>query len=96
MIKGISQKEEEIIKQILKDYPYEFYYYGSRVKGVYTKGSDLDILIKNSEEIPQNIIDEIYYKFNESIIPYRVNFSIFNSMSEDFYKLIKNDLVKVF
>ena len=95
MIKGITQSEEKIIKNILKDYPYEFYYYGSRVKGDYTKGSDLDILIKDGKEIQQNTIEEINLKFNESIIPYKVNFSDFTLMDKNFYELIKEDLVKV-
>ena len=95
MISGITEKEEKIIKDILSRYPYEFYYYGSRVKGDFTKGSDLDVLIKNENEIEQNILDEISLKFNESLIPYRVNFSDYKKMSEDFYNLIKNDLVKI-
>lgn len=95
MISGITEKEEKIIKNILSNYPYEFYYYGSRVKGDFTKGSDLDVLIKNENEIEQNILDEISLKFNESLIPYRVNFSDYKKMSEKFYNLIKNDLVKV-
>ena len=44
MIKGVTEKEEKIIKDILRKYPYDFYYYGSRVKGDFTKASDLDIL----------------------------------------------------
>lgn len=95
MIKGIKQNEEKIIIDILKNYPYDFYYYGSRVKGDYTKGSDLDILIKNDKEIPQKIIEEINLKFNESIIPYKVNFSDFILIDTNFYNLIKNDLVKI-
>ncbi len=95
MIKGITNKEENIIKDILNKYPYEFYYYGSRVKGDYKTGSDLDILIKNDTEIEQKILDEINTKFNESLIPYKVNFSVENNMTKDFYKLIENDLVKV-
>ena len=95
MISGITEKEEKIIKNILSNYPYEFYYYGSRVKGDFTKGSDLDVFIKNENEIEQNILDEISLKFNESLIPYRVNFSDYKKMSEKFYNLIKNDLVKV-
>lgn len=95
MISGITEKEEKIIKDILSNYPYEFYYYGSRVKGDFTKGSDLDVLIKNEKEIEQNILDEINLKFNESLIPYKVNFSDYQKMSEDFYNLIKNDLIKV-
>ena len=95
MIKGITEQEEKIIKSILNNYPYEFYYYGSRVKGDYTKGSDLDILIKNDDEIEQSVLNEINLKFNESLIPYRVNFSLFNEISKTFYNLIKNDLVKI-
>jgi predicted nucleotidyltransferase len=48
MIKGITANEEVIIKQLLAPYTpeYAFYFYGSRVKGGYTKVSDLDILIR--------------------------------------------------
>ena len=38
MIKGVNEKEEKIIRDILKKYPYEFFCYGSRVKGDYTAG----------------------------------------------------------
>lgn len=95
MIKGIKEKEEIIIKNILKDYPYEFYYYGSRVKGDYTKSSDLDILIKSEKEIPYEIIENLKLKFNESLIPYIVNFSQLVLMDDYFYKLIEPTLVKV-
>ena len=46
MIKGVTENELKIIKEILFRYPYEFYLYGSRVKGDFTKSSDLVILIK--------------------------------------------------
>ncbi len=95
MIAGITEKEEKIIKSILKSYPYEFYYYGSRVKGDFTKGSDLDILIKDEKEIPESILSRLSYEFNESLIPYVVNFCDYSSMSDEFYKLIENDLIKI-
>lgn len=95
MIKGISDYEESIIKNILKVYPYQFYYYGSRVKGDFTKASDLDILIKSENEIPISIMEEITLKFNESKIPYIVNLSDFNKMDKDFYKLIESNLVEI-
>ncbi len=95
MIKGINDKEEKIIKHILSDYPYRFYYYGSRVKGDFTKASDLDILIRHNEEIPERIIDELQLRFNESLIPYVVNFSDFSRMDKEFFKLIEPDLVPV-
>ena len=95
MIKGINEKEECIIQGILKDYPYDFFYYGSRVKGNYTKLSDLDILLKNETEVPYSVIEDIELKFNESKIPYIVNILQYANMDENFYNLIKNDLVKI-
>ena len=95
MIKGVTQEEEEIIKNIILKYPFEFYYYGSRVKGDYTKSSDLDILIKNDEPVDFSVISDIEAKFNESKIPYRVNFSDYKKMDAYFYKLIEKDLVKI-
>lgn len=95
MIKGITQKEDDIIRKILNIYPYKFYYYGSRVKGNYTKSSDLDILLKNSNAVEPEILNELNRKFNESIIPYRVNIAEFVNMDKYFYKLIEKDLVEI-
>lgn len=95
MIKGITEKEESIIKKILAKYPYEFYYYGSRVNGDFTKSSDLDILIESAPEIKQSDIENLEKEFNESLIPYRVNFSRRDRMEDYFYELIKDNLVKV-
>ncbi len=95
MVKGVNKKEFDIIKEILKQYPYEFFFYGSRVKGDYQKGSDLDILIKSDTSISFKILEELDLKFNKSLIPYRVNFCDYNSISADFYNHIKKDLVKI-
>lgn len=95
MVKGVTSKEETIIKEILKEYPYEFYYYGSRVKGDYTKSSDLDILIKSDTPIPTLIMNELSTKFNESKIPYIVNFSDFNLLEDIFFRHIQPTLVKI-
>ena len=95
MVKGVTSKEETIIKEILREYPYEFYYYGSRVKGDYTKSSDLDILIKSDTPIPTLIMNELSTKFNESKIPYIVNFSDFNLLEDNFFRHIQPTLVKI-
>ncbi len=95
MIKGITEKEEQIIKDILQKYPYEFYYYGSRVKGDFTASSDLDILLKNDTEVPYSIIEKLKREFNESRIPYIVNISIYSDIDTYFYKLIEPSLVKI-
>jgi len=95
MIKGVTQKEYAIIAEILRNYPYKFFFYGSRVKGNFTRASDLDILIKTDKELSFKELEELKTKFNESKIPYVVNFSQYATMDEHFYKLIENTLVEV-
>lgn len=95
MIKGITENEEKIIKEILSKFPYDFYYYGSRVKGDFTRASDLDILLMSVGEVLQSDIEKIENEFNESKIPYRVNISRRDKMKDYFFKLIEADLVKV-
>lgn len=96
MIKGVNAEEENIIKNILSKYPYQFFFYGSRVKGDFTKSSDLDILMVSETPVPDNVIDEIELKFNKSLIPYIINISDYNKMDKTFYELIKPSLVKIF
>lgn len=95
MIKGITLKEYNIIKTILEQYKnkYEFYFYGSRVRGIFRPLSDLDILVKSKNNIDLNDIDNIKTFFDESTLPYVVNLSY--ELDEDFYKLIEKDLVKI-
>lgn len=91
MIKGVTEKEYYIIKDILKNYSGEFFAYGSRVKGDFSELSDLDILVKTDEKI----IPELKEKFDKSYLPYIVNFTDYNSIDDKFYNLIKNDLIKI-
>ena len=94
---GISKNEHSIILNILKEYfdRYSFYYYGSRVKGTFNKTSDLDILIKGNQEMPLKNLVELKEKFDESKLPYIVNFTDYNNIDGNFYSLIKDDLVLV-
>lgn len=98
MIKGITQEEEKIIKDILSQYKneFDFYYYGSRVKGNFSKLSDLDILIKGKKEMPFDAICSLKELFDLSKLPYVVNFADYYNIDEHFYNLIKDDLVCVF
>ena len=91
MIKGITDKEYKIIKDILKNYDAKFYAYGSRVKGDFSELSDLDILVKSEK----NIIPELKILFDTSYLPYVFNFTNYNSIDKNFYNLIKNDLIEI-
>ncbi len=98
MIPGITEKEEKIIIDILKEYrnEFSFYYYGSRAKGNFEKTSDLDILIKGKTKIPLRILQKLKDFFDLSDLPYVVNFSDYHYITSDFYEIIKPSLVPVF
>ncbi len=91
---GITEKEQNIINDILKSYKgeYTFYYFGSRVKGNYSATSDADILIRGQKAMPFNILEDIKEKFDQSMLPYIVNFIDYYNISNDFYNNIKDDM----
>ncbi len=93
MLKGVTPEEYKEILSIFKKYDAEFYAYGSRVKGDYTKSSDLDILV-NSDNY-DCIYGDLKEDFNNSHIPYIVNFVDKNNISDEFYSFIQKDLVKL-
>ena len=97
MIKGVTKEEEAIIQEILNPFKndYDFFYYGSRVKGNFEKTSDLDILIKGNNLFPLMQLETVKILFDNSNLPYIVNFTDFYNIEENFYKLIEKDLVKV-
>lgn len=94
-IKGLTEKEETIISNILKPYfeKYDFYYYGSRVKGNFRSLSDLDIFVKTNSQIDLNDIEELKEKFDESDLSFVVNLTY--DVDEKFYNMIVCDLIKV-
>ena len=96
-IKGVTEKEEDIIKSIIEPFlaKYEFYYYGSRVKGNFRELSDLDLMIKGAQEAPLNVINKLKSDFDSSFLPYVVNISDYHTLNENFYNIIKEDLVKI-
>ena len=95
MIKGINATEETIIKDILQPYKsdYEFYFYGSRVKGGFEKTSDLDVLVKGEYEMPIGILQDIKEQFDKSYLPYIVNFTDYHSAAKWFLDSIEKSLV---
>ena len=82
-----------IVQEILKKYPYDFYVFGSRVKGTERKLSDLDICFK--EAIPWNVRSHIDEDFEESDLPFKVDVVDWNMCDEEFRKKIAPDLVLI-
>ena len=91
IILDVREKDWEIIERILSNYPYLFYAFGSRVKNKAKKFSDLDLCYK--EAIPDAVVAKIEEEFEESDLPFKVEFINWNQCSTEFQKMIEKDLV---
>lgn len=87
----VEERHLKMIKDILSAYSYTFYVYGSRAKGTHRPTSDLDICF--IEPIPFNVQAHIDEDFEESDLPFVVDVSDFNLMTQEFQDLIRKDLV---
>lgn len=76
---GLPDKTVAIIRQVLADVPEvsKAVIYGSRAKGTYRPGSDIDLTLFG-EKLNLSILGEIAAKLDESPIPYQVDLSIFD------------------
>lgn len=89
----LSDWDREILYDILGKYPYEFYAYGSRVKGYARKYSDLDLCY--FDDIPSMEALEIKWALEDSNLTIKVSVVPVCNFSESFFKSIEKDLVKV-
>jgi len=93
---GIYQKTTDELMSIFKKYDNieKVIIYGSRAKGNYREGSDIDLtLIGNVERQDlMNILDEI----DDSYIPYLFDISIYNQLNSESLKEHINRVGKVF
>lgn len=76
---GLPDRTIAIIRQVLADAPgvSKAVIYGSRAKGTYRPGSDIDLTLFG-ESLNLSILGEIAGKLEESSIPYHVDLSIFD------------------
>lgn len=93
---GLEDRHVNFIKETLKRHinnpDAKFYIFGSRATGKYREYSDVDIAI----DFPPMTLDErlkIQSDFENSTFPYEVDIVDLNDITENFKKIIKDDLV---
>lgn len=87
----LEPRYEQMVRDILKKYPYKFYIFGSRVKGRIKKFSDVDLCF--SDDIPNRELINIEFDFEDSDLPYKVDIVNLNKVSSEFRKLIISHMV---
>lgn len=90
---NIEPKYLKIILNILQQYPYEFYVFGSRVKGTNQKFSDLDLCVK--EHLSRREKAKMMQDFDDSKLPITVDLIIWEECSNDFKNLIIKDMIQI-
>jgi predicted nucleotidyltransferase len=56
--------------------------YGSRAKGNYKKGSDIDLTLRGSADLTLNVLYKILDDIDELLLPYTIDLSIFGTIDD--------------
>jgi predicted nucleotidyltransferase len=80
---GIYPKSNDEILRIIDSCPSidEVIIYGSRAKGNYKEGSDIDITLKGN--ITKSDLSKLWHKLDDSYIPYKFDISVFEDLKSE-------------
>ncbi len=56
--------------------------YGSRAKGNYKNGSDIDLTMHGDADLTLNVMYKIMTDFDDLLLPYMIDLSIFDSIGD--------------
>jgi predicted nucleotidyltransferase len=81
---GLKEPVVQKIRAVLSHYPQveKAILYGSRAKGNYKNGSDIDLTLYGSEDLTLNILYKILDDLDELLLPYTIDLSIFDHLSD--------------
>lgn len=84
---GLTTRDMKTIQNILKKYPIvkKVNVFGSRAKGNFKKGSDIDLAIMN-ESVSEDVILKLITDFEESSLPYRVDIVNYPTLTDSTLK----------
>ena len=80
---GLSDSTIQKIRAVLKDYPQvdQAILYGSRAKGNYKNGSDIDLTFRG-ERLTLNVLFKILEDIDDLLLPYTLDLSIFHDIDD--------------
>jgi predicted nucleotidyltransferase len=78
---GLSDDTVEKIREVFSSFPEveEVVIYGSRAKGSFRAGSDIDFTLKG-EKLTHSILSRINIKLDDLLLPYKIDTSLFDSI----------------
>ena len=80
---GLSDRTLAVFNSILRKYPgvKQAVLYGSRAKGSYRNGSDIDISLKTDNKFTRSDLLRIAGDFDDSDMPYFVDVSVYDQLT---------------
>ena len=80
---GLSDRTLDTLNTIFRKYPgiKQAVLYGSRAKGNYRRGSDIDLALKTGDDFTFTDLLHIAGDFDDSDMPYFVDVSIYDGLS---------------
>ena len=81
---GLKESVVEKMNGVFAQYPEveTAVLYGSRAKGNYKHGSDIDLTLYGRADLTLNILYKIMNDIDDLLLPYMVDLSIFNTISD--------------
>ena len=79
---GLSAQTLQKIRDVFFRYPQveEAVLYGSRARGDYKNGSDIDLTLRGSTELTHTILSQIANDLDDQQLPYTIDLSIFKNI----------------
>ncbi|MCF6159411.1 MAG: nucleotidyltransferase domain-containing protein [wastewater metagenome] len=81
---GLKKATIQKICAVLAKYPQveRAILYGSRAKGNYKTGSDIDLTLLGGTDLTLNVVHKILNNLDELLLPYTIDLSIFNNIND--------------
>jgi predicted nucleotidyltransferase len=81
---GLKESVIRKICSVLARYPQveKAILYGSRAKGNYKNGSDIDLTLRGGADLSLNVIYKILDDLDELLLPYTIDLSIFKDIGD--------------
>ena len=81
---GLPETVLQKIRAVFAHYPQveEAVLYGSRAKGTYKNGSDIDLTLRGRDDLTLNVLCKIANDLDDLYLPYTIDLSIFHDISD--------------
>ena len=81
---GLPEPVIQKIRAVFVRYPQveKAVLYGSRAKGTYKNGSDIDLTLRGGADLTLNVLYKIANDLDDLFLPYTIDLSIFHDISD--------------